>query len=151
MMMQLSKKGLELLKKAEGFSPKFYRDTQKGWSIGYGCFYTNDEYAKLPPNKVVNEAEATTMLLNKLHYFETRVNSLVKVPLTQCQFDALVLLTYNIGVGNFSASTLLTRLNAGNYTTAAEQFLVWRKADGKVNEGLVSRRATEKELFEGRL
>ena len=68
------------------------------------------------------------------------------VPLTQNQFDALVSLTYNIGSGAFNNSTLL-KLNKGDYQGAADQFLVWNKADGKVMKGLVRRREAERALF----
>ena len=69
------------------------------------------------------------------------------MPLTQNQFDALVCLEYNIGYGNLSKSTLLKQLNNKNYKEAAEQFAVWRLSGGKVQSGLVKRRAKEKALF----
>ena len=82
-----------------------------------------------------------------LKRFEKTVNDLVKVPLTQNQFDALVSLTYNIGTGAFEKSTLLKKLNTGDYQGAADQFTVWNKGGGKVLQGLVNRRAKEKEVF----
>ncbi len=71
----------------------------------------------------------------------------VTVPLNQNQFDALVSLTYNIGSGAFNNSTLLKKLNKGDYQGAADQFLVWNKAGGKVMKGLVRRREAEQALF----
>ncbi|KQD16250.1 lysozyme [Acinetobacter baumannii] len=69
------------------------------------------------------------------------------MPLTQNQFDALVSLAYNIGSGAFKGSTLLKLLNKGDYKGAADQFLVWNKAGGKVMKGLVRRREAERALF----
>ncbi|WP_312069487.1 lysozyme, partial [Acinetobacter sp.] len=75
------------------------------------------------------------------------VNNLVKVPLSQNQFDALVSLTYNIGSTAFKNSTLLKKLNAKDYAGAADQFLRWNKGGGKVLKGLVRRREAERALF----
>jgi len=79
--------------------------------------------------------------------FEHTVNSSVKAPLNQNQFDALVSLAYNIGSSAFKSSTLVKKLNAGDYKGAADQFNVWVNAGGKRMQGLVSRRDREKLLF----
>jgi len=76
------------------------------------------------------------------------VNYHVTVEMTQNQFDALCSFVYNCGAGNFRASTLLKLLNQGAYKAAAQQFLRWDKANGKVLPGLTKRRAAEKALFE---
>jgi len=78
---------------------------------------------------------------------EHYVNNLVKVPLTQSQFDALVSLVFNIGGGAFRKSTLLLRLNDGEDLQAADEFLKWNRAGGKVMAGLVKRRESEREQF----
>lgn len=75
------------------------------------------------------------------------VNRLVHVPLTQGQFDALTDLVFNIGSGNFSKSTLLKFLNAGNFEAAVKEFPKWDRAGGKENAGLLRRRLSEEELF----
>lgn len=75
------------------------------------------------------------------------VTKLVKVPLNQNQFDALVSFEFNIGYGAFNSSTLLKLLNQGKYIDAANQFERWVYANKKVLPGLVKRRAAEKELF----
>jgi lysozyme len=88
---------------------------------------------------------------DKARKAEQPINKLVRVKLTQNQFDALGSLVFNIGAGNFAASTLLRKLNASDYTGAAEQILVWNK--GRVNgvlevlPGLVKRRQAEHDLF----
>lgn len=76
------------------------------------------------------------------------VYSAVKVPLNQNQFDALCDFTYNVGCGAFEGSTLLLRLNAGDYTGSAAQFAFWDKAAGRVVQGLENRRAAEAALFQ---
>ena len=73
---------------------------------------------------------------------------LIKVPLTQGQFDALVSFSFNVGLGNLQNSTLRMKVNRSDFEGAAEQFLVWTKAGGKVLKGLVIRRTHEKEMFE---
>jgi lysozyme len=80
--------------------------------------------------------------------FEAGVKRLVKVPLAQGQFDALVSFSFNVGLGALGSSTLLRKLNAGDYRGAAAEFPRWNKAGGKVYEGLTRRRAAERSLFE---
>ena len=86
-------------------------------------------------------------MANDLKKFESAVNQ-VKVPLNQNQYDALVSLAYNIGVGAFLSSTLFKKLNTKDYKGAAEQFDRWNRAGGKVMRGLTNRRAKERKLFE---
>lgn len=112
------------------------------WTIGYG--HTGaDVYEGL----TITLAQAETLLERDLRTSEGYVNSLVKVGLTQNQFDALVSFVYNVGGGAFKDSTLLRLLNAGDYTGAADQLLRWNKAQGKVMAGLIKRRQKERELF----
>lgn len=91
--------------------------------------------------------QAKEYFAHDLNRFESSVNKLVEVPLSQNQFDALVSLTYNIGQTAFSNSTLLKKLNAKDYQGAADQFLRWNKGGGKVMKGLVRRREAERALF----
>ncbi len=86
-------------------------------------------------------------LAQDLKKFESAVNTAVKVPINQNQFDALVSLTYNIGIGAFKDSTLLKKLNVKDYKGAAEQFPRWNRGGGRVLNGLVKRRKIEMELF----
>ncbi len=87
------------------------------------------------------------LLKQDLAVFESGVNNLVKVELKQCQFDALVSFSFNVGIGAFSTSTLLKKLNQKAYGEAANQFLRWNKAGGKILAGLTRRREAEKSLF----
>ena len=87
------------------------------------------------------------MLLSELVEYEGYIENMVTVPLTQNQFDALVVWVYNLGPTNFRNSTLLKELNSGNYTAAGNEILRWNKAGGKVLTGLVKRREAEAQLF----
>jgi lysozyme len=95
----------------------------------------------------ITQAQADAWLREDLAKAAACVNANVKVPLTQNQFDALTDFCFNVGVGNFIASTLLRLLNAGNYAGAATQFDRWNLAAGRVLPGLVKRRLAERQLF----
>ena len=143
--------GLELLKRFEGLRLNAYLDTAGVPTIGWGSTrYADGTKVKLG-DKLKSRADADQLFLVTLRYFASEVNRLVKVELTQNQFDALVSLVYNIGVAGFAGSTLLRKLNAGNYIGAADQFLVWHKSRKNgvlvVNEVLVNRRIQERALF----
>lgn len=142
--MKTSPKGIALIKSAEGLRLKAYPDPGTGglpWTIGYGST------SGVTRNMVITEAQAEKMLAEDLVRFERIVERLVQVPLNQGQFDALVSFTYNVGEGNFTKSTLLRKLNAGDSAGAAEQFSRWVHAGGKVLPGLVKRRAAERAMF----
>jgi len=139
--MQFSDKGVEAIKRFEGFSELPYRDAQ-GWSIGYGHFIKPGENLT-----AVSEAQARELLKQDAAIASAAVSDSVKVPLTQNQFDALVSFTYNVGITAFRNSTLLKKLNAGDYSGAAEQFARWNRSQGEVIAALTRRRAAERELF----
>jgi lysozyme len=76
------------------------------------------------------------------------VHKLIKVPITQNQFDALVSLAYNIGIGNFRNSTLLRKLNLReNNAVLTGQINRWNRANGQIMAGLTRRRKAEAQLF----
>ncbi|WP_284085355.1 lysozyme [Acinetobacter nosocomialis] len=144
--MKISAIGINLIKSFEGLRLKAYDDGVGVWTIGYGTIkYPNGVRVKTGDSCTSQQAE--DYLRNDLSAFESAVNRLVKAKLTQNQFDALVSFTYNLGETNLSKSTLLKKLNAGDYQGAADQFLVWNKAGGKVMKGLVRRREVERALF----
>lgn len=144
--MNLSENAIDVIRRFEGFSDKPYPDAQ-GYSIGYGHFIKPGEKFT-----TLTEAQARALLRDDAGIAAATVKNSVTVPLTQNQFDALTSLVYNIGATAFRNSTLLKKLNAGDYSAAAQQFDVWNKATvpgmGKiVVSALVQRRADEKELF----
>lgn len=144
--MSISQNGINLLSSFEGCELAAYLCPAKVWTIGFGTtVYPGGMKVKKGDSCTLEQAKQ--FKAHDLKRFEKTVNDLVKVPLTQNRFDALVSLTYNIGPGAFKKSTLLKKLNAGDYQGAADQFTVWNKGGGKVLQGLVDRRAKERELF----
>lgn len=144
--MKLSATGLQMLIGFEGCRLTAYQDSALVWTIGFGTTrYPNGQAVQAGDH--CSQAQAEFYLQHDLIGFERAVNLSVHVPLRRSQYDALVSLCYNIGVGAFKSSTLLQYLNAGNYTDASRQFDVWIKAGGKTVQGLINRRAAEKALF----
>lgn len=136
----------ELIKKWEGLELEAYLPTPHDvWTIGWGHTKTARK------GMVITQKKAQQLFNEDIAWAEAAVNRLVKVGLNQNQFDSLVSLVFNIGTPNFSKSTLLRKLNAGDYEGAAEEFPRWNKQrqNGKlvVLRGLVRRRAEEMEYF----
>ena len=142
--MQISKAGLDLIKQFEGLYLKAYRCPAGVPTIGYG------HTAGVAMGQTITQQQADDYLRRDVRMFERAVERLVKVPLTQGQFDALVSFAFNLGEGALAQSTLLRLLNAGDYAGAAAQFDRWNKSGGRVLPGLVRRRAAERALFEAR-
>lgn len=140
---RLSPQGVAVLAELEGFSATPYAD-YKGQSIGYGHLIQPGEDLRY-----VTPAQAQELLLSDVSWAEAAVRSAVTLDLNQPQFDALVLLAYNIGAGAFRRSTLVRMLNAGDVAGAAAQFPRWNMAGGQVLPALVARRERERSLFEG--
>ena len=114
------------------------------WTIGWG--HTGPEVVK---GLKWTQKQADDAFVIDIAKFERGVLDLVKVSLTQGQFDALVIFAYNVGAQSLKTSTLLRMLNSGNYLGAQEQFKRWNKNDGGVMRGLTRRRAAEAALFDG--
>ena len=116
-------------------------------TIGWG--HTNHHGRKFDENARWTQQDCDAALEEDLQGFAADVAALVKVPLKQHQFDALVSFAYNVGIGNLKSSTLLRKLNAGDPEGAALEFHRWNRSKGKVLPGLVRRRAAEALLFQG--
>ncbi|EBZ0941199.1 lysozyme [Salmonella enterica subsp. enterica serovar Braenderup] len=144
--MQTSEKGIALIKQFEGCKLTAYQDSVGVWTIGYGWTQPVDG-KPIRAGMTIKQATAERLLKTGLVSYESDVSRLVKVGLSQGQFDALVSFTYNLGARSLSTSTLLRKLNAGDYDGAADEFLRWNKAGGKVLNGLTSRREAERALF----
>ncbi|WP_347252921.1 lysozyme [Leminorella grimontii] len=136
-----SQKGIDLIKTFEGCELKAYLCPAGVWTIGYG--HTKG----VKRGDEITATQAECYLRGDLVSFEADVNRLVRVPLTQGQFDALVSFAYNCGSRALSTSTLLRKLNARDYSSAADEFSRWNKAGGKELPGLTRRRAAERDLF----
>ena len=144
--MKLSAEGLQLIKQQEGFRSRTYLDVAGFPTIGYGHRLIHP--GSFPDG--VEEAQATEILAADVRDAGQSVEELVKVPLSQGQFDALVDFVFNLGSGRLASSTLLKILNAGRYADAAEQLLRWDQAGGKECPPLKARREAELALWQGK-
>lgn len=141
--MQISANGLDLVKRFEGLKLTAYRCPAGVLTIGYGSTGPH-----VTEGLSITEEFAEDLLVDDLARFERGVSELVKVPLDQDEFDALVSIAFNIGLGAFRGSTLLRKLNAKDYAGAAQEFRRWDKAKGKALPGLTKRRHAESMLFQ---
>lgn len=141
--MRTSQNGVNLIKSFEGLRLNSYQDSVGVWTIGFGTT------RGIKAGMTISAEQAERMLQNDIARFEPQIEHLVNVELSQSQWDALMSFTYNLGAANLESSTLLKRLNAGNYAGAAEQFPRWNKAGGQVLSGLTKRRAAERAMFLG--
>lgn len=137
--------GVELIKYYEGLRLSAYQCSAGVWTIGYGT--TSGVYE----GQRISAEEAERLLKKDLNKFSLDVEDLVTVPLNSNQFSALVSFVYNLGEGALRTSTLLRKLNSGDYAGAADEFPRWNKAvvNGQMTvlEGLTRRRAAERKLF----
>ena len=133
--------GLELIKKFEGCKLKSYLCPAGVPTIGYGHTYG----VKL--DRTISVQEAEVLLDHDYQEAEDAVLSLVTVPLMDNELAALTSFVFNLGATNLSTSTLLKKLNKSDYKGAAEEFDKWVWAGSKKLNGLIARRAAEKELF----
>ena len=139
--MHISQKGIDLIKSSEGLRLEAYRDSVGVLTIGYGTT------RGVKPGMKITADQAEQYLKADVARFEPELAALVKVPLNQNQWDALMSFVYNLGSANLASSTLLKLLNAGDCARAADQFPRWNKAGGKELPGLTKRRAAEQALF----
>jgi len=141
--MRLSPTGLELLKKSGGFRDRVYADVAGFHTIGYGH--------RLAPGEAypagITLAQGETILSHDLTIAESAVERLVKVSLTQGQFDALVDFVFNLGAGRLASSKLLNYLNNGKSDAAAWQLLAWDHAGSQEIASLKTRREAEFHLW----
>lgn len=138
---ELSPRGLDLIRQFEGYRSEPYDDGGGVMTIGYG--HTGEGVAE----GSVDEARALELLAMDTAIAQAAVNEAVQVPLTQNQFDALTSFVFNVGPEAFRRSTLLRLLNAGQTEAAAREFSRWVHDNGRRVEGLARRRGREAELF----
>ena len=150
--MRMSEDGMRVLQHYEDCHLEAYKCPAGIWTIGWG--HTGQD---VKPGMVISQSRADELLRQDLASFEADVSKLVKVFVTQRQFDALVSFAYNVGsdidlddiAEGLGDSTLLKLVNGGDMRGAAEQFLRWDKAGGKKLRGLTRRRHSERALFLG--
>ena len=141
--MKMSERGIKFLIQEEGERLKAYKCAAGVWTIGVG--HTGPDVKE---GMIITKEKSRELLKADLNRFEKAVNTYIKVPLEQHQFDALVSLAFNIGVGNFSKSTLVKKINANATIEEIEfQFKQWKLAGGKPI--LLPRRKREAGLYRG--
>jgi lysozyme len=139
---KLSQEGLNHIKKSERLRLTAYLPTKDDvWTIGWGHTKTARK------GMVITEKQAQKLLRQDLAWVRTTISTLVRVPLSQSQYDALASFIFNIGRTKFAKSTLLRKLNSGDYLGAANEFPRWNKQKGKVLRGLTRRRKEERASF----
>lgn len=121
----------------EGYRSNAYKDIGGVPTIGYG------ETKGVQMGDTTTPDRALIQLLISTEKHASEIRQCIKVPLHQHEFDAYVSLAYNIGTGAFCKSTLVKKLNAGDYEGACKQILRWNKVNGKTVQGLVNRREAE--------
>jgi GH24 family phage-related lysozyme (muramidase) len=142
--------GVRFIERHEGFRGELYDDPAGHCTIGIGHLVHRGACNGSEPAEFrdgITREEAVALLTDDLRTAEQAVAGSVDVPLEDHQFDALVSFTFNVGTGAFGDSTLLRRLNAGEYDAVPSELARWNKADGVVYPGLVTRRAHEGALF----
>ena len=142
--MKISLEGLSLIKKFEGCKLQAYYCSGGVLTIGYG------HTGGVKETDVITQEEADKLLKGDVLRFEKYVEDNVKVELDQSQFDALVAWTFNLGVGNLKSSTMLKKLNNGEFESVPFEMRRWNKAGGKTLNGLIRRRQAESLLFESK-
>lgn len=146
--MKTSQYGYDLLKEFEGMRTKAYKCPANVWTIGYGHTSSAGKPA-VDAELTITKEQAEEILRRDLIQYEDGVREIVKVKITQGQFDALVDFAYNAGVGALAKSTLLKKVNAGKFDEVPAEFMKWTKGGGKELPGLVRRRRAEVKLWRG--
>lgn len=126
----------------EGLKLTAYQDSVGVWTIGYG--HTGPD---VTPGLTITQAQAEQLQQTDLNKAAAGVDGCVSVNINQNQRGALISFAYNVGVGNLKRSTLLKKLNVGDFAGAAAEFPRWNKAGGQVLAGLTTRRRAEQALF----
>ena len=140
--MAIAESTLDFIIKEEGSRNKAYKDTKGLWTIGVGHLIKTDEQHLI--NETLTDEQVKELLKNDLKWCSEAVETSVKVPLQQHQFDALYSLCFNIGGTNFAKSTVVKKINENDLQGAADAILMWNKP-----EVLVNRRKRERALFLG--
>jgi len=143
---KINSEGLALIKQWEGLRTTAYKDAVGVWTIGYGhTSAAGTPYVQM--GLKITSRDAENILARDLRQYERAVEEAVKVALNDNQFAALVSFTYNVGIGNFRKSTLLKKLNAGDYEAVPLELAKWTRAGKKHLKGLANRRAAEAGLW----
>ena len=143
---QITAEGLDLIKRYEGFRSTAYRDAVGVWTIGFGHTSMAGE-PHVKPGLTISRETATEILARDVNLFAQGVRQALTVQISDQQFSALVSFAYNVGLGNFRKSSVLTAVNRNDLAAVPRRLSLWTKAGGRVLPGLVKRRAAEAALF----
>jgi lysozyme len=151
MMPTLSDRGVRFVANYEGYVPRPYADAV-GWAtVGYGHLIRPPHHGVTAGDRAkyahYDNHDFLALLKGDAHGAQAAVDKYVTVHLNQNENDALVSFTFNVGPEGLRTSTLLRKLNAGDRMGAADEFLKWNKAGGRVLAGLSRRRRAERALF----
>lgn len=141
-MAHVSQRGIDFIKRFEGFKPMAYRDVGGIWTVGYG--HTGPDVTEA---LIITEATAGQLLEADVRKFEICVENALHRPVNQEQFDALVSFAFNVGCDAFKKSTMLRHINAGNHDAVVAEFARWNKVGDREIEGLTRRRRAEADLY----
>ncbi len=144
--MNISDKGINLIKQFEGCVLHVYDDGAGYPTIGIGHLITDQDNF----DKTITMEQAIELFKVDIQRYEQAVNDIIHVGTPQCEFDAMVSLCYNIGIRAFKNSSVCKAYQLGKTMTAANDFLLWNKAGGRVMKGLENRREAERNMFLGK-
>jgi lysozyme len=148
--MVISDKAIELLKLFEGERFKAYKDSKGLWTIGVGSLHLRDG-SHVKEGDVITPSDSLVLLTQYLLKQGVELDKYLHHPIKQCQYDAISLFAYNMGVPSFAGSTLLKLHEKGDFDGAAAQFLMWgnERVKGKLqhSKGLYARRQTEAQVY----
>ncbi len=142
----LNKASLDLIKRWEGCKLKAYKCSAGVWTVGYGLT-TAAGFIEVGPNTTITQAEADWYLEKTVEKFLEEIRPAITAPINENELGAFTSLAYNIGPTAFRKSSALRHFNAGDKDRVPTSIRMWRKAGGKVVNGLVNRREAEVDLF----
>ena len=143
--MEISNQVIKIIEECEGFKSEAYLDEGGLPTIGFGTTRVNGQPVHM--GMTCTREEAEEWIMEHLNGELSSLQKLITVDLNQNQLDAIADFAYNEGIGAFGGSTLLRRINSGDFDAAADQFSKWITCKGKILQGLVKRRNLERTLF----
>jgi len=157
----ISDAGIKLIKHFEGYKNKPYKCSARVWTIGIGSAMYHEQLKlkledrdqiplKQEDNRVWSDEEIINLFKKDIRRFELGVNRLITIPLKQCEFDALVSFSFNLGLGTLQRSSVRSNLNRGNKEEAIKKLLLYCRGGGKILKGLQLRRQAEAQMFFGK-
>lgn len=147
--MNISVEGLNFIKRFEGVRNRPYRCSAKLWTVGVGHLIGDGKSLPKDWNRTFTEEEINALLIRDIRRFERGIRMYIKVPLRQCEYDALCSFAFNLGLGTLQRSTLRQKINRNDKEGAAKEILKYCRAGGKIIKGLQIRREAEYKMFLG--